>query len=171
MKHFIVIENTQKDEIEITCSYTNVVIQCSLTTKISFKGIPGTEIVVACTKCYGRGYIEVTTHNSDGGSSSRKERCSLCNGSGKKINLWISFVCITYKPYVKFQQGSLLEFVVVMSEYFDNENYFIHGRNPNLPEENILKVQGEILMQETNYRVGGVSDFTIEVFEQMTDVT
>ena len=59
----------------------------------------------------------------------------------------------------------------MMSEYFDNENYFIHGRNPNLPEENILKVQGEILMQETNYRVGGVSDFTIEVFEQMTDVT
>ena len=108
----------------------------------------------------------MTTHSSDGGSSSRKERCSLCNGSGKKINFWISFLCITYW-YVKFPQGSLLEFVVVLSEYFDNENYYIHGRNPNLPEENILKVHGEVLMQETNYRVGGVKDFTIQVFKRL----
>ena len=57
-----------------------------------------------------------------------------------------------------------MEFIVVMSEFFDNENYFIHGRNPNLPEENILKAHGEKLMEETNFRVGGTKDFPIQVF-------
>ena len=52
----------------------------------------------------------------------------------------------------------------MVSEYYDNENYFIYGRNPNLPEESILKVQGEELMQEINYRVGGLKDFQIQVF-------
>ena len=63
-----------------------------------------------------------------------------------------------------FSEGKLLEFAVVVSEYYDNENYFIYGRNPNLPEESILKVQGEELMQEINYRVGGLKDFQIQVF-------
>ena len=51
-----------------------------------------------------------------------------------------------------------------MSEYNDDENYFIYGRNPNLPAETILNVKGEVLMHETNYRVGGVKDFPIQVF-------
>ena len=41
--------------------------------------------------------------------------------------------------------------------FFDDENYFIHGLNPKLPEQCILQAKGEILMEETNYRVGGVN--------------
>ena len=57
-----------------------------------------------------------------------------------------------------------MEFIVVMSEFYDNEDYFIHGRNPNLPAEKILKAQGELLLQETNFRVGGTKNFPIQVF-------
>ena len=54
-----------------------------------------------------------------------------------------------------------------MSEFCDHENYYIHGRNPKLPEETILKAHGEVLMQEQNYRVGGVIDFPIQVFSHL----
>ena len=35
--------------------------------------------------------------------------------------------------------------------------HYIHGLNPKLPEQSILQVEGEILMEENNYRVGGVN--------------
>ena len=49
-----------------------------------------------------------------------------------------------------------MEYIEVVFEFFDNENYFISGRNPILPEEYILKASGQTLVLENGYRVGGV---------------
>ena len=48
-------------------------------------------------------------------------------------------------------------------QFLDYENYYIHGRNPQLPEESVLRASGEILMKEEAYRVGGVQGFPIQV--------
>ena len=45
----------------------------------------------------------------------------------------------------------------MIANFFDHENYYIYGLNPKLPEQCILQAKGETLMQETNYRVGGVN--------------
>ena len=48
-------------------------------------------------------------------------------------------------------------------QLLDYENYYIHGRNPQLPEESVLRASGETLMKEEAYRVGGVQGFPVQV--------
>ena len=58
---------------------------------------------------------------------------------------------------LKFPKGSNLEHFEVIANFFDNENYYIHGLNPKVPEQCIVQAKGEILMLEADYRVGGVN--------------
>ena len=67
-------------------------------------------------------------------------------------------------PGMKFPfQGKTLEYMEVIAHFFDHEDNFIHGRNPRLPREILIKANGEILMKEDSYRVGGVAYFPVQV--------
>ena len=56
-----------------------------------------------------------------------------------------------------------MEYVKVIVQFLNYENYYIHGRNPQLPEESVMRASGEILMKEEAYRVGGVQGFPVQV--------
>ena len=64
---------------------------------------------------------------------------------------------------IKFPKGKNVEYVKVIVEFFNHEDYYIYGRNPQLPEESIMQASGEILMKEESYRVGGVQNFPAQV--------
>ena len=62
-----------------------------------------------------------------------------------------------------FQKGQLLHYLQLIVEFVDHADIYVYGKT-DLPNKCILKVSGEVLMNETAYRIGHIFNFHIEVF-------